>query len=113
MLLDFAEFPAAARQWWNREDLAQIWAGAEVGDEDAGWANHVEQASKTIEDIRQGNERLGTQPDDLFDTLAAALRCAMPPLGPGGRSSASSITLKSSKPFPTARPIPQMDTSGV
>jgi len=36
MLLDFAEFPAAARQWWNRDNLAQIWAGAEVGDEDAG-----------------------------------------------------------------------------
>jgi hypothetical protein len=72
MLLDFAEFPAAARQWWNREDLAQIWASAEVGDEDAGWANHVEQASKTIEDIRQGSERLGTQPGDLFDTLAVA-----------------------------------------
>jgi len=35
MLLDFLEFPAAARAWWDRKDLASTWAGAESGEEDA------------------------------------------------------------------------------
>jgi len=76
ILVDFAEFPAAARDWWGRDDLAQRWAGAEAGEEDEGWASHVNQAVRTIENISQGRERLGAQPDDLFVTLALAASAA-------------------------------------
>ena len=63
MLLEFAEFPDAAKDQWNRPDLAQVWAGVEVGEEGAGWSNHVEQAAKVLEDIRAGADRLGVLPD--------------------------------------------------
>ena len=72
MLLDFAEFPSAAQAWWHRAELAQAWAGVEVGDEDAGWSSHVERATQTLDAIHGGRERLGVPPDDLFDVLALA-----------------------------------------
>ena len=71
MLLDFAEFPVAAQEWWDRAELAQTWAGIEAGDEDDGWSSHVEQAKQTLDSIRSGKEHLGTPPDDL-------LRCSGP-----------------------------------
>jgi hypothetical protein len=76
MLLDFAEFPDAAREWWDRADLAQIWAGAEFGEEDAGWSSHVEHAKTTLDSIRKGKDRLGTPPDDLASVLALAASAA-------------------------------------
>jgi hypothetical protein len=76
MLLDFAEFPDAAKTWWNRPDLAQVWAGVGAGEEDEGWSNHVEQATKVLDDIRGGRERLGLTPDDLFEVLALAASAA-------------------------------------
>jgi hypothetical protein len=76
MLLDFAEFPDAAREWWDRADLAQRWAGAEFGEEDAGWSSHVEHAKKTLDSIRSGKDRLGTPPDDLASVLALAASAA-------------------------------------
>ena len=76
MLLDFAEFPDAAREWWDRADLAQKWAGAEFIEEDAGWSSHVEHAKKTLDSIRSGKERLGTPPDDLASVLALAASAA-------------------------------------
>lgn len=72
MLLDYAEFPAEAQNWWARTELAQIWAGVGAGEEDAGWSSHVEQASQTLTSILDGTERLGSPPDDLFDVLALA-----------------------------------------
>ena len=76
MLLDFAEFPDAAREWWDRTDLAQTWAGIEMGEEDAGWSRHVEHAKKTLDTIRNGTVRLGTPPDDLASVLALAASAA-------------------------------------
>jgi hypothetical protein len=76
MLLDFAEFPEAAQEWWGRENLAGIWAGAEVGEDDEGWAKHVARAQETVKAIRSGAERLGIQPGDLFDTLALSASAA-------------------------------------
>jgi hypothetical protein len=72
MLLDFAEFPAAAQTWWDRPELAQTWAGVEVGDEDEGWTRHVEVARQAPDDIRSGKEQLGTPPGDLIEILALA-----------------------------------------
>jgi hypothetical protein len=72
MLLDYAEFPEEAQAWWDRAELAQIWAGVEVENEDAGWPSHVERASQTLASIRSGSERLGTPPSNLFDVLALA-----------------------------------------
>ena len=118
MLLDFAEFPEATRAWWKRIELAQSWAGEESGEEDAGWSRHVEEASRTLFDVREGAIRLGPPPDDLFDVLAlaasaapatAALRTyreravptrfplfrrATPPVARDGRFSPCSITRK-------------------
>jgi hypothetical protein len=76
MLLDFAEFPVAAKAWWNRTELAQTWAGIEEGDEDEGWSSHVEQARQTLNSIRSGEEHLGTPPDDLSEVLALAASAA-------------------------------------
>jgi hypothetical protein len=76
MLLDYAEFPAEAQAWWDRAELAQIWAGVEVGDEDAGWSSHVDRAKQTLAVVRSGNEHLGLPPDDLFDVLALAASAA-------------------------------------
>ncbi|MFO0991600.1 MAG: helicase-related protein [Hyphomicrobiales bacterium] len=76
MLLDYAEFPAEAQAWWARVELAQAWAGVEVGDEDAGWSSHVERATQTLASVRGGKERLGAPPDDLFDVLALAASAA-------------------------------------
>lgn len=76
ILLDFAEFPAAAKAWWSRADLARLWAGVEVGEEDAGWTNHIEQAKQVIEDLQNGTDRLGLPPDDLFEDLALAASAA-------------------------------------
>jgi hypothetical protein len=72
MLLDFAEFPAAAQTWWDRAELAQTWAGVEAGEEDEGWTSHVEIARQAVDAIRTGKERLGMPPDDLIDVLALA-----------------------------------------
>jgi hypothetical protein len=74
MLIDFAEFPDAARTWWDRPELAQVWAGTEAGDEDEseGWHRHVETAKQALDAIRSGKEQLGMQPDDLIDVLALA-----------------------------------------
>jgi hypothetical protein len=76
MLLDFAEFPDAAREWWDRPDLAQSWAGTGFEEEDAGWSSQVEHAKKTLDSIRNGKERLGTPPDDLASVLALAASAA-------------------------------------
>ena len=76
MLLDYAEFPAAAQEWWDRAELAQTWAGSEAGDEDDGWSSHVEQAKQTLDSIRSGKDHLGTPPDDLLNVLALAASAA-------------------------------------
>jgi Helicase conserved C-terminal domain len=76
MLLDFAEFPFAAREWWDRAELTQTWAGTEAGDEDDGWSSHVEQAKQTLNSILSGKDHLGTPPDDLFNVLALAASAA-------------------------------------
>jgi hypothetical protein len=76
MLLDFAEFREAARAWWGRAELSQIWAGFESGEDEAGWARHVQKAAETLDSIRRGNERLGLPPDDLFDVLGLAASAA-------------------------------------
>jgi hypothetical protein len=76
MLLDFAEFPAAAQAWWERTELAQVWAGAEAGEEDAGWSRHVDEARETVNTIRDGKPRLGSPPEDLFDVLSLAASAA-------------------------------------
>ena len=76
MLLDYAEFPAAAQEWWEREELAQSWAGVEAGDEDEGWASHVDQAKQTLDAIRSGKDHLGIPPQDLFSVLALAASAA-------------------------------------
>jgi len=76
MLLDYASFPVEAQAWWDRAELAQAWAGVEVGDEDAGWSSHVERATQTLASIRSGDERLGMPPDDLFYVLALAASAA-------------------------------------
>jgi hypothetical protein len=76
VLLDFAEFPLPSIEWWNRGDLARQWAGAVSVEEDAGWANHVDQALKVLGDIQSGKDSLGVQPEDLFDILALAASAA-------------------------------------
>jgi hypothetical protein len=76
MLLDYAEFSAAAQEWWERTDLAQTWAGTEAGDEDDGWSSHVEKAKETLGSILSGRDHLGTPPDDLFNILALAASVA-------------------------------------
>ncbi|MDP3599080.1 MAG: helicase-related protein [Nitrospirota bacterium] len=76
MLLDYEQFPVESQAWWDRTELAQTWAGVEVGDEDAGWSSHVERATQTLISIRTGKERLGVPPDDLFDVLALAASAA-------------------------------------
>lgn len=76
MLLDFAEFPVAAKTWWDRIELAQIWAGIEAGDEDEGWTRHVELARQALDAIRSGKEQLGIPPGDLIDILALAASAA-------------------------------------
>jgi hypothetical protein len=76
MLLDFASFPAEAHSWWDRQELAQTWAGVEAVDEDAGWASHVAQAKQTLDSIRSGKEHLGMPPNDLMDVLALAASAA-------------------------------------
>lgn len=72
MLLDYAEFPEQAESWWERPELAQLWAGVEAGEEDEAWASHVDEARRTVEAIRKGNEKLGMPPEDLFSVLALA-----------------------------------------
>ena len=90
MLLDSAEFPVEAQAWWDRPELAQTWAGAEVGEEDAGWSSHVERARRTLavvhrskehrdvhsDDLIEKEESLGLPPDDLCDVLAVAASAA-------------------------------------
>jgi hypothetical protein len=76
MLLDFDECPAAAQAWWERTELAQIWAGAAAGEEDAGWSRHVDEAWQTLNAVRDGMQRLGSPPDDLFDVLSLAASAA-------------------------------------
>ncbi len=76
MLFDYAEFPVAAEEWWDRAELAQTWAGMEAGDEDDGWSSHVEQAKQTLDSMRSGKDHLGTPPDDLLNVLALAASAA-------------------------------------
>jgi len=57
MLLDYASFPVEAQAWWDRAELAQAWAGVEVGDEDlAGLAMWSERRRHSLP-IRSGDER--------------------------------------------------------
>jgi helicase-like protein len=76
MLLDYAEFPAEAQEWWERAELAQTWAGGDAGDEDDGWSSHVEHAKQTLDSIRSGKDHLGTPPEDLLSVLALAASAA-------------------------------------
>ena len=71
MLLDFENDPRS-KCWWLRPQLAQIWAGEEEHEEDAGWPKHVAEAARLLEAVRTGSEKLGPQPDDLADVLALA-----------------------------------------
>jgi hypothetical protein len=76
MLLDFAEFPEAARTWSQTVELSRTWAGVEDGEEDAGWSRHVKQAAQTLAAVRSGREHLGPPPEDLFDVLGLAASAA-------------------------------------
>ncbi len=76
MMLDFAESSASAKSWWERIDLAQIWAGTESGEEDVSWSQHVMEARTTLYSVQEGKQRLGPQPDDLFEVLALASSAA-------------------------------------
>jgi len=67
MLLDFTEFPDATRNWWERADLAQIWAGTESGEEEAAWFRHVHEAAELIYAMRKERRPVELQSDDLFD----------------------------------------------
>lgn len=76
MLLDLAEFPKAVDAWWERNDLAQRWSGAETDEADAGWARHVAEALRILYRVRAGTVKLGRPPDDLFEVLALAASAA-------------------------------------
>lgn len=52
-----SEFPFAAQEWWERSELAQIWAGTEAGDEDDGWSSHVDKAKDTLDSGRPAEGR--------------------------------------------------------
>ena len=70
LLLDFAHCTDESAAWWERESLAQIWAGAETDAEDDRWADHVREAWKTLQEVRAGTKMLGLPPDDLVSVLA-------------------------------------------
>lgn len=72
MLLDYAEFPAATHAWWERAGLAQLWMGAETDEGDIGWSRHVDEARTALYSVREGKQRLGPPPGDLFHVLALA-----------------------------------------
>jgi hypothetical protein len=76
MLLDLSEFRTEAHLWWKRSRLVQLWGGAESSEEDAGWSQHVNEAEKTLYEVREGKIRLGAPPVDLFDVLALAASAA-------------------------------------
>ncbi len=92
ILLDQAAFPKAVKAWWDRPELPQVWAGTADGDEDAGWARHVQLARRLLQAIGGGGSSqewsqpelfppddlpdskltLGPPPTDLYEVLALA-----------------------------------------
>lgn len=92
ILLDQAAFPSAVKAWWNRPELAKIWAGTANEVEDAGWVRHVQLARLLLETmgvessseewsqtelfppdgLPDSKRTLGPQPTDLFEVLALA-----------------------------------------
>jgi len=100
ILLDRAHHSLAAHQWFNRSDLALVWAGGGADeDEDpsseaveSGWAQHVRFAS----DVASGKHELGRPPRDLVDVcvLLALASPAVVALRALGRVSDGFISLQ-------------------
>lgn len=67
ILLDLEWQAASTRAWFNRTNLASLWAGAEGDDDDeSSWGEHVAQARALLD----GDLELGRPPADLVATLA-------------------------------------------
>ncbi|MBL6600030.1 MAG: DEAD/DEAH box helicase [Alphaproteobacteria bacterium] len=76
LLLDAKAAPKLSGVWWRHPQVAAIWAGGDAGEDDAAWPRHVEQAVQTLNLVLSGQERLGSQPDDLVDVLALGASAA-------------------------------------
>ena len=73
ILLDQRSSGTAQCDWFDRQDLAALWAGgAELTVEQQSWAEHVDRARGLL----RGELELGRVPDDLVDVLAAAALAA-------------------------------------
>ena len=69
ILLDLQADPNGTRAWFERDELAAIWASHSAddsGEESTHWGEHVDEAR----DVINGRIRLGRQPADLPDVLA-------------------------------------------
>lgn len=73
MLLDFIRFPTESQEWWDRKDLASLWAGQEASttddDDPDRWSDHVVEAKTWVEEILAGTRKLGPRPADLASIL--------------------------------------------
>jgi len=66
ILLDLADEPHAAYDWWNRQDLAWQWTRDEGEADAVGWNTHLERAWEVV----QGERPAGPPPADLARLLA-------------------------------------------
>ena len=71
ILLDLEKYGQSTREWFDRNDLASRWTGAEEDEEEGSrWEEHVEEARKLVEAVDRGPLQLGRPPADLVVALA-------------------------------------------
>src|SRR5207247_11461288 len=68
LLLDLAQDARAARAWIGRDDLAEVWSGAEEEEGTAAgrWREHIERARE----LMRGGLSFGRPPRDLARVVA-------------------------------------------
>ena len=62
LLLDIEDDRLATIRWWKRDSLAHTWAGAEASVEDDHWAEHVNEARESLDNVYEKKEKLGPMP---------------------------------------------------
>ena len=71
ILLDLELYGETTREWFGRQDLPNLWSGAqEDEDQNSRWVDHVEEAKKLVEKATRGSLKLGRPPARLAEILA-------------------------------------------
>ena len=71
ILLDLERYGETTREWFGRQDLPNLWSGAQEDEDPASrWVDHVGEAKKLVDEAMCGSLKLGRAPEGLAEILA-------------------------------------------